>query len=150
MKAVLQRVAYARVRVDGAVVGEVGPGLLVLLGVMDGDGPGNLAELVDRVAGYRVFPDEEGRMNRSLLDRRAAGEPAGVLVVSQFTLAADGRKGRRPSFDRAARPELAEPLYEDFCAALRDLGLEVAQGRFGAEMEVELLNHGPATFLLER
>lgn len=150
MKAVLQRVAYARVRVAGEVVGEVGPGLLVLLGVMEGDGESNLAELVDRVAGYRIFPDEAGRMNRSLLDRRAAGEPAGVLVVSQFTLAADGRKGRRPSFDRAAKPELAEPLYEAFCTALRDLGLEVAQGRFGAEMEVELLNHGPATFLLER
>lgn len=150
MKAVLQRVAYARVRVAGEVVGEVGPGLLVLLGVMDGDGESNLDELVDRVAGYRIFPDDQGRMNRSLLDRKAAGEPAGVLVVSQFTLAADGRKGRRPSFDRAARPELAEPLYEGFCAALRGLGLEVAQGRFGAEMEVELLNHGPATFLLER
>ncbi|MHC4377495.1 MAG: D-aminoacyl-tRNA deacylase [Planctomycetota bacterium] len=150
MKAVLQRVAYARVRVAGEVVGEVGPGLLVLLGVMDGDGESNLAELVDRVTGYRVFPDDEGRMNRSLLDRRAAGEPAGVLVVSQFTLAADGPKGIRPSFDRAARPELAVPLYEAFCAALREQGLEVAQGRFGAEMEVELLNHGPATFLLER
>lgn len=150
MKAVLQRVAYARVRVAGEVVGEVGPGLLVLLGVMDGDGESNLAELVERVAGYRIFPDDEGRMNRSLLDRRAVGEPAGVLVVSQFTLAADGRKGRRPSFDRAAKPEQAEPLYEAFCAALSEQGLEVAQGRFGAEMEVELLNQGPATFLLER
>lgn len=150
MKAVLQRVTHARVRTGGDVVGEIGPGLLILLGVMDGDGPSNLAELTERVAGYRVFEDAEGRMNRSLLDRLKAGEPAGALVVSQFTLAADGRKGRRPSFDRAASPAIAEPLYEAFAERLAEMGLEVARGRFGATMEVELLNQGPATFLLER
>ncbi|MCA8981985.1 MAG: D-tyrosyl-tRNA(Tyr) deacylase [Planctomycetes bacterium] len=144
MKAVVQRVSRAAVRVDGAVVGSCGPGALVLLGVMKGDAEGEAERLADRVARFRFFRDAEGRMNESLLDQ--GGE---VLVVSQFTLAADGRKGRRPSFDRAAPPALAEELYEHFVGRLRSLGLRVETGVFGAMMEVELTNDGPVTFLLE-
>lgn len=145
MIAVVQRVRGAAVRVDGATVGAVeGDGLLVLLGVLEGDGEAQAQRLAERVARYRVFGDEQGRMNRSLLD-----VGGGALVVSQFTLAADGRKGRRPSFDRAADPALAEPLYERFARALEELGVaRVETGRFGASMEVELVNQGPATFLL--
>jgi D-aminoacyl-tRNA deacylase len=145
---VLQRVhAGARVRVDGAVVGAIeGAGLVVLLGVLAGDTEREALALADRTAQYRVFADDEGRMNRSLLD-----VGGGALVISQFTLAADGRKGRRPSFDRAASPDVAEPLYERFAARLTELGVApVATGRFGALMEVEFVNHGPATFLLEQ
>ncbi len=144
MKAVLQRVSRACVRVDGEVVGEIGPGVLVLLGVLRGDDEQTAVRLAERVARFRFFRDEEGRMNRSAID---CGHAA--LVVSQFTLAADGRRGRRPSFDRAAPPELAEPLYERFVRALDELGLRTATGRFGALMEVELVNDGPVTFALE-
>lgn len=146
MIAVVQRVAGARVRVDGAVVGAVeGAGLLVFLGVLAGDDGASGARLAERVARYRVFADDEGRMNRSLLD-----VGGGALVVSQFTLAADGRKGRRPSFDRAAAPDLAEPLYTAFAERLRALGVaRVETGRFGATMAVESVNDGPATFVLE-
>ncbi len=144
MKAVLQRVSGARVRVDGGVVGEVGRGLMLLLGVMKGDSEAVGRRLAERVARFRCFPDSEGRMNLSALD-----EGLGVLVVSQFTLAADGRKGRRPSFDQAAPPAEAEPLYLDFVEQLRGLGLEVATGRFGAMMQVELVNDGPVTFVFE-
>ena len=144
MKAVVQRVTRAAVLVDDEVVGEIGRGMLVLLGVMRGDGEAEAERLAERVARFRFFPDEAGRMNRSALEIGGA-----ALVVSQFTLAADGRKGRRPSFDRAAPPELAEPLYEGFLEVLRELGLAVACGRFGAMMEVELINDGPVTFLLE-
>lgn len=150
MKVVLQRVSRASVRVDGAVVGEIERGALVLLGVMDGDTHEDVDWLASKTAELRFFSDDEGRMNLSLLDLARAGEFVGVLVVSQFTLAADGRKGRRPSFDRAAPPDAAEPLYEAFCQRLRDLGLTVAQGIFGAAMEVSLVNQGPATFVLER
>lgn len=144
MKAVIQRVSAARVLVGGEVVGEVGRGMLVLLGVMRGDGPREVQRLAERVARFRFFEDAQGRMNL------AAAEVGGAaLVVSQFTLAADGRKGRRPSFDRAAPPGEAEPLYEAFAAALRGLGLEVATGRFGARMAVELSNDGPVTFVIE-
>lgn len=144
MKAVLQRVSRAEVRVDGTVVGRVGTGVLVLLGVMRGDGAAEAQRLAERVAAFRFFPDGEGRMNRSL------GEAGGgALVVSQFTLAADGRKGRRPSFDRAAPPEVAEPLYRAFADALARLGVPVATGVFGARMEVELVNDGPVTFALD-
>lgn len=144
MKAVVQRVARACVRAEGELVAEIGPGMLVLLGVLRGDDEATAARLAERVARFRFFADEEGRMNRSALD---CGLPS--LVVSQFTLAADGRRGRRPSFDRAAPPELAEPLYEAFVRALEELGLTTRQGRFGAAMAVELVNDGPVTFVLE-
>jgi D-tyrosyl-tRNA(Tyr) deacylase len=144
LKAVVQRVSRACVRVDGEVVGRIGAGMVVLLGVMRGDGQAEALRLADRVAGFRFFADDAGRMNR------AAREVGGAaLVVSQFTLAADGRKGRRPSFDAAAPAELAEPLYEGFVRALADAGLVTATGRFGARMEVELVGDGPVTFVLE-
>lgn len=144
MKAVVQRVTRAAVRVDGRTVGAIEAGMLVLLGVLRDDGPDDARRLAERVARFRFFRDAEDRMNRSALDCGAS-----ALVVSQFTLAADGRKGRRPSFDRAAPPERAEPLYEAFVEALRGLGLSAATGRFGARMEVELVNDGPVTFVLE-
>lgn len=144
MKAVVQRVERAAVRVDGEVVGEIGAGMLVLLGVLDGDEHAQAVALAERVGRFRFFPDEAGRMNLSALDLDLE-----VLVVSQFTLAADGRRGRRPSFDRAAAPEVAEPLYEAFVAALRELGLRCATGRFRTAMKVELVNDGPVTFVLD-
>jgi D-aminoacyl-tRNA deacylase len=144
MRAVCQRVAEARVRVGGAVVGEIGPGLAVLLGVGRGDGEEVAGRLAGRIARLRIFPDDEGRFDRSLLD--TAG---GALVVSQFTLLADTAKGNRPSFTEAAPPEEAEPLYERFCAELRELGVPVAQGVFGAKMIVELVNDGPVTIVVD-
>jgi D-aminoacyl-tRNA deacylase len=141
--AVIQRVASAKVRVAGAVVGAIDDGLLVLLGVLRGDTEAQADRLAERIATFRVFEDDEGRMNRSVIDSGGA-----VLVVSQFTLAADGRKGRRPSFDRAADPAEAEPLYERVAAALAGRGLRVATGVFGASMDVESTNRGPATFVL--
>jgi D-tyrosyl-tRNA(Tyr) deacylase len=143
MRAVCQRVSEARVRVDGDVVGEVGVGLCVLLGVARGDVPGEAERLAGKIARLRVFPDDEGRFDRSLLDVAGA-----ALVVSQFTLLADTAKGNRPSFTEAAPPEEAEPLYERFCVALRELGVPVQQGVFGARMAVELVNDGPVTILL--
>lgn len=144
MKAVVQRVSRAEVRVAGDVVGRCGRGMLVLLGVMRGDGPDEARRLAARVAGFRFFPDDADRMNRSVVDVGGA-----ALVVSQFTLAADGRRGRRPSFDRAAAPERAEELYGLFVEALREAGIPVETGAFGARMEVELVNDGPVTFHLE-
>ncbi len=144
MKAVVQRVARAAVRVDGELVGEIGAGMLVLLGVLKGDGESECDELARKIAQFRFFQDEAGKMNLSALDLSRE-----VLVVSQFTLAADGSRGRRPSFDAAAPPALAEPLYERFVAQLRALGLVVATGSFGASMQVELVNDGPVTFVLE-
>lgn len=144
MKAVVQRVAHARVLVEGTEVGACGRGMLILVGCLKGDGPDEARGLARRIARFRFFPDERGRMNVSALD---AG--AGCLVVSQFTLAADGRRGRRPSFDRALPPDAAEPLIERFVAELEELGLTCATGRFGAAMQVELLNEGPVTFVLE-
>ena len=149
MKAVLQRVRRAEVRVEGESVGAIERGALVLLGVLDGDLDRDADRLAAKIARFRYFEDEAGKMNRSALDLVAGAEPVAILVVSQFTLAADGRKGRRPSFDRAAPPEAAEPLYGRFCEALRGLGLDVATGRFGAMMDVELVNDGPVTFVLE-
>jgi D-tyrosyl-tRNA(Tyr) deacylase len=143
MRAVCQRVSEARVRVDGAAVGEIGPGLCVLLGVGRGDTEAETERLAAKIARLRVFPDAEGRFDRSLVDVGGA-----ALVVSQFTLLADTTKGNRPSFAEAAPPELAEPLYERFCAALRELGIPVEQGVFGARMAVELVNDGPVTILL--
>lgn len=144
MKALLQRVSWARVRVQGQVVGEIGPGILVLLGCARGDDAATARALAQRVARYRLFADESGKTNRSLLDVAGA-----ALVVSQFTLAADTRKGLRPSFDPALPPPEAAALVAEFVAALAAQGVMVAEGRFGAEMAVELCNQGPATYLLE-
>lgn len=140
----MQRVTRASVTVDGRVVGSIGEGLLVLLGVAAGDGEEEAARLAGKVARLRIFENDEGRFDRSVLDAGGA-----VLAVSQFTLLADTAKGNRPSFTGAARPEQAEPLYERFCAELRALGLGVAQGVFGARMAVELVNGGPVTIVLE-
>jgi D-tyrosyl-tRNA(Tyr) deacylase len=144
MRAVVQRVGRARVSGDGAELGSIGRGLCVLLGVARGDTAAQADALAGKIARLRVFPDDEGRFDRSLLD--VGGE---ALVVSQFTLIADTRKGNRPSFSDAAPPELAQPLYERFCEALRELGAPVATGRFGALMQVELVNDGPVTIVLD-
>lgn len=144
MKCVIQRVDRASVESEGETLGRIGPGMLILLGVMDGDGEREACRLADKVARFRFFEDERGRMGAAATDVDAQ-----ALVVSQFTLAADGRKGRRPSFDRALAPEEAEPLYELFVQTLRGHGLETATGRFGAKMEVALVNRGPVTFVLE-
>lgn len=140
----MQRVLEARVRVEGELVGACGPGMLVLLGVLRGDGEPQARRLAERAARMRFFSDEDGRMN---LDVSGAG--GGALVVSQFTLAADGRKGRRPSFGAAAPPEQARPLCELFTRRLRELGVPTQTGRFGASMQVELVNDGPVTFVLD-
>ena len=144
MKAVVQRVSSARVVVDGEVVGEIGAGLCVLLGVARDDDEEAAERLAGRIARLRIFENEERRFDRSLLDLGGA-----ALVVSQFTLIADTAKGNRPSFTDAAPPEQARPLYEAFCAALRELGVEVATGRFGARMALELVNVGPVTIVLD-
>lgn len=144
MKAVVQRVTRASVTSEGELLGSIGRGALVLLGVLEGDGEEQAEQLARNVATFRIFPDERQRMGRSLLD--VDGQ---ALVVSQFTLAADGRKGRRPSFERAAAPAVAGPLVAHFVARLRDLGVATDTGRFGAMMAVELVNDGPVTFVLE-
>jgi D-aminoacyl-tRNA deacylase len=137
-------VSSARVLVEGEVRGDVGAGLCVLLGVARGDDVASAERLAGRVARLRIFENDEGRFDRSLLD--TGGE---ALVVSQFTLLADTTKGNRPSFTEAAPPEAAEPLYERLCEALRELGVEVATGVFGARMQVELTNDGPVTIVLD-
>ncbi len=144
MRAVLQRVSESSVAVDGAVLGAAGRGLAVLLGVAEGDDLATAERLAGKVARLRVFENEDGRFDRSLLD--VGGE---ALVVSQFTLIADTRKGNRPSFSGAAAPEAAEPLYEAFCAALEREGVRVSRGVFGARMEVSLVNDGPVTIVLD-
>jgi len=144
MRALLQRVRSASVEIEGERTASIGPGLLVFLGVTHSDGPDDLTWLAGKVSRLRIFEDENGKMNRSVTESGGA-----VLVVSQFTLYADTRRGNRPGFDQAARPDLANPLYESFCAALRDLGLPVATGRFAAEMQVHLQNDGPVTILLD-
>ena len=145
MRVVLQRVSRAEVRVEGRSVGSIGRGFLLLLGITHTDGEEQLAWMAEKVAGLRLFGDAEGKMNLALADVEGA-----VLVVSQFTLYGDAAKGRRPSFIDAARPELAQPLYERFVELLRGAGLTVATGEFGAMMDVELVNDGPVTLLLER
>jgi D-tyrosyl-tRNA(Tyr) deacylase len=144
MKAVMQRVSRARVTVAGDTTGEIGPGWLVLLGIAPTDSQKQIDWLADKLANLRAFPDDNGKMNRSVQDVNGS-----ILVVSQFTLYGDCSKGRRPSFIDAAPPAIAEPLYEAFVVALRKLGLPVATGRFGADMQVELVNDGPVTFVLD-
>lgn len=144
MRALVQRVTGARVRVAGEVIGEIGAGLCVLVGVTHDDDAVGATKLAAKVANLRVFDDDEGAMNRSLLETGG-----GALVVSQFTLYGDTARGRRPSWVAAARPEHAEPLIEAFGRELEGLGVPVATGRFGADMEVELVNDGPVTLMLE-
>ena len=144
MRAVVQRVRNASVTVADEIVAEIGPGLVVLLGVAEEDTVAEAERLAGKVARLRIFENDEGRFDRSLLD--VSGE---ALVVSQFTLIADTRKGNRPSFTDAADPGVAEPLYEHFCAALEDEGVRVSRGVFGARMQVALVNDGPVTILLE-
>jgi D-tyrosyl-tRNA(Tyr) deacylase len=144
MRSVVQRVTRASVTVDGEVVGEIGAGLVALVGVTDADTPTESAKLAGKLANLRILGDDDGVMNRSVLETGAA-----VLVVSQFTLYGETAKGRRPSWIDAARPEAAEPLVDAVVAGLRTLGVEVATGRFRADMLVELVNDGPVTVLLE-
>lgn len=145
MRAVVQRVARAQVRVDGRVVGAIGRGLLVLVGFAPGDGDDQIDWAARKIVNLRVFPDEYDRMNLNLKDVGGA-----ILVVSQFTLYADIQKGRRPAFVNAAPPDLARSLYERFCRRLKDEGAEVQTGSFGDVMEVDLINEGPVTILIER
>ncbi len=144
MRIVLQCVTSAQVEVDGEIVGAIGRGVLLLLGVTHGDGEAEAVHLARKVAGLRLFGDEAGKMNLALADVDGAS-----LVVSQFTLYGSARKGRRPSFTDAARPDHAEPLYERFCELLAAQGVPVARGRFGAQMTVSLVNDGPVTLWLD-
>jgi D-tyrosyl-tRNA(Tyr) deacylase len=145
MRVVLQRVTQASVTIDGQEVGRIGKGYCLLVGFTDGDTRDDVGWMAAKVSGLRLFADEDGKMNLALADVDGA-----VLVVSQFTLYGDVRKGRRPSFISAARPETAVPLYQEFLGSLRGLGLTVASGEFGAMMAVEIYNDGPVTLLLER
>jgi D-aminoacyl-tRNA deacylase len=146
VRVVLQRVKSASVTIGGERISEIGPGLLLLVGVATGDGEAEAGWLANKVAGLRIVADDEGRMNRSVVE--SGGE---VLAVSQFTLLGDARKGRRPSFVGAAPPEAAEPLFDLFCERLREAGVRaVDTGRFGAMMDVALVNDGPVTIVLER
>jgi D-aminoacyl-tRNA deacylase len=144
MRALLQRVTQASVTVNGNIVGQIGPGLLILLGIGQQDGEAQVKMLTDKIVNLRIFEDDEGKMNRSVLD--IGGQ---VLVVSQFTLYADIRKGRRPSFIRAAPPALAEPLVERFKEAIAAYDIVVAGGIFGADMDVSLINRGPVTIWMD-
>jgi D-aminoacyl-tRNA deacylase len=144
MRLVVQRVSRAAVRVGGEEIGAIGPGAVVLVGIAPSDSPELVDRMADKLLGMRYFQDDAGRANRSIAEARGA-----YLVVSQFTLFADVRHGRRPGFTDAARPALAEPLCDRFAARLRDAGPQVATGRFGAAMEVELVNDGPFTLVLD-
>ena len=144
MRSVIQRVSRAAVTVDDRVVGAIGPGLVVFVGVAEGDGAADIDYTASKIRELRIFGDDQGRMNRSVVD--AGG---GVLVVSQFTLLADVRRGRRPGFDAAAAPEVAKAAYEDLVVRLRDAGLRVETGVFQAHMLVDLVNDGPVTILLD-
>jgi D-aminoacyl-tRNA deacylase len=145
MRVLVQRVSSAQVRIDGQVVGQVGRGLLALVGVTHGDTVDTAQWCAGRVAGLRIFADDQGKMNRAVTE-----VGGGILVVSQFTLYGDATQGRRPSFVAAAPPDQAVPVYEAFVTALRTAGLEVSTGRFGAMMDVESVNEGPVTIWLER
>ena len=144
MKVVLQRTTGCEVRIDGKRHSAVGPGLLLLFGTVDGDTADSCAWLADKILNLRIFEDEGGKMNLSALDVRAE-----IMIVSQFTLYADTRKGRRPSFNGAMAPDQAEKLYDSFVEVVRHSGLTVASGVFGAHMDVAFTNHGPVTFILE-
>lgn len=144
MRALIQRVTEARVEIGGATVGEIGPGLLILVCAMQGDAEAQAEALAARVAKLRIFRDEAGKMNRSILDTGGA-----ALVVSQFTLAADTSRGNRPGFSQAAPPDAGERLYRHFAGAVAALGIPVATGRFGADMAVSLVNDGPVTIWIE-
>jgi D-tyrosyl-tRNA(Tyr) deacylase len=144
VRALVQRVARASVTVDGKVIGRIGPGLLILVCAMAGDTPAKPATLAAKIAKLRIFKDDAGKMNLSLAETGGA-----ALVVSQFTLAADTSRGNRPGFSAAAPPEQGEALYGDFCAAMTGLGIAVQTGRFGADMQVELVNDGPVTIWLD-
>ncbi len=144
MRCVVQRVSSASVTVNGQIVGQIGKGLMVLVGVSQGDGEKDIQYMADKLPNLRIFEDEQGKMNLSLLDAGGA-----ILAVSQFTLLGDARGGRRPSFIEAARPETANPMYEDLIRRLRETGLTVETGVFQAEMAVSLVNDGPVTILLD-
>ena len=144
MRAVIQRVSEASVVIDGQTVGEIRQGLVVLLGVAVGDATRDAVYMADKTAGLRIFEDEQGKMNRSVADISGS-----VLVISQFTLLGDCRKGRRPGFTAAAEPEHADTLYQEYVRALQESGINVATGRFRAEMQVGLVNDGPVTILLD-
>ena len=144
MRLVIQRVLEASVKVDGEELGRVGQGYMVLCGVEDGDTMEDVKYCVEKTVGLRIFEDDAGKMNRSIMDAGGA-----VLAISQFTLHGDVRHGRRPSFIRAARPETAVPLYDAYCEGLRAAGLQVETGRFGADMKVSLINDGPVTLLID-
>jgi D-aminoacyl-tRNA deacylase len=145
MRVVLQRVSRASVTIEGRVAGAIGPGFCLLVGFTHGDTSAQVDWMAEKIGGLRLFPDADGKMNLGLAEVGGA-----ILVVSQFTLYGDAAKGRRPSFIDAARPETAIPLYEAFVAALRSRGFDVATGEFGAMMQVELVNDGPVTLILER
>lgn len=149
MRVLVQRVSEARVEVDGQVTGAIGSGLLLLVGMTDTDEPETVVQLAGKVSGLRIFEDEDGKMNRSIEDLLSADKPCGILVVSQFTLYGDVRKGRRPSFVDAAHPDLAQPLIARFCDDLRSRGFTVAEGVFGAHMHVTSTNDGPVTIWLD-
>jgi D-tyrosyl-tRNA(Tyr) deacylase len=144
MRAVVQRVSRASVKVNGEFTGQIGAGLLVLLGVSQNDSEADVDYLAEKIGGLRIFEDEDGKMNRSVIEAGGA-----VLAVSQFTLFGDVRRGKRPSFDSAARPERAKELYEYFVVRIRALGLRCETGRFQEMMQVELVNEGPVTILLD-
>ncbi len=150
MRAVVQRVSRGAVWVDGEIVGAIGRGLVVLVGVTHGDAEEQAEWLARKLAGLRIFEDHEGKMNAGLLDLDVGEDGIGALVVSQFTLYADARKGRRPSFTAAAPPEVAKPLVDHLVQTLREHGVPVQTGVFGADMQVEIQNDGPVTILLER
>ena len=145
MRALLQRVSSAKVEVDGAIVGQCGQGLLILICAMDGDTEDRAEALAQKISKLRIFKDEDGKMNRSVLDIDGS-----ALVVSQFTLAADTKRGNRPGFSSAAPPALGEKLYEHFAQSLRKLGVSVETGTFGADMQVSLTNDGPVTIWLDQ
>tara|TARA_B100000029_G_scaffold91473_1_gene81395 strand:+ start:1723 stop:2169 length:447 start_codon:yes stop_codon:yes gene_type:complete len=144
MVAVLQRASKGKVTVEGRITGQIGTGLVILLGVMKGDTEADADFLADKVAGFRIFNDEDGKMNLSIRDIEGA-----ALVISQFTLCGDWRKGRRPGFDKAAPPVEGKRLYEYFCEKLRKLEVPVETGEFGAMMDVSLINEGPVTFVMD-
>ncbi len=144
MRSVIQRVRQASISVDGELVSRIGPGLVALIAVLAGDGPADIEYTASKLSSLRLFADDAGRMNRSVQDTGGA-----ILLVSQFTIAGDARRGRRPAFDAAAPPEIARPMFDDLTARVRQSGVTVETGRFGAHMALSLINDGPVTVLLD-